>query len=576
MSSPLPPSVEQSSPFMPHHQQGGGPLADQQPDGPFPPNMFHMNHQGLGPHHDMHDMGMNHQNMNQQGMNHQGMNQGMNHHMNPQQHQQQGGMNHQMNQGMNPQQQPQQQGMGQNMMNQSGMNQMGQGLPSINSLKMNAQNDSHQMHHPQQQQQQQGNQYMFNQQQQFNQQQFMYNQQQAQRQGDFMFQHQGNSGSGGGIPPISQMLSPPDMPPRWSNSPLVDLPAMGGPGGMTADLTSNTMDSSLPSFSSFPDDNGEYDFNEDDLDDLNSEWNQHYQQFAFNKRKAQTTPKGAKRKRKLKAKDGDCNQVVSLDPVDITVPEGTDIATRFLLLERQLCEELRTLKFRWPVTYIYNPIDYAWGAHSEFVRKYLDCEKKVLFIGMNPGPFGMAQSGVPFGEVNLVRDWLDIHGEIVKPTREHPKKPILGFDCTRKEVSGARFWGFFKRFCGIPEVFFRHVFVHNLCPLLFMNDNGRNLTPPDLPIAERRQLNEICHRNLCQVVRLLNVQIIVGIGKYAQERAKYAMEEAGLGAQVRVESILHPSPANPSANKGWEESAIKQLEELGLLPFIRPDNHNIS
>ena len=109
-----------------------------------------------------------------------------------------------------------------------------------------------------------------------------------------------------------------------------------------------------------------------------------------------------------------------------------------------------------------------------------------------------------------------------------------------------------------------------------MNDNGRNLTPPDLPIAERRQLNEICHRNLCQVVRLLNIQIIVGIGKYAQERAKYAMEEAGLGAQVRVESILHPSPANPSANKGWEESAIRQLEELGLLAFIRPDNHTIS
>lgn len=193
--------------------------------------------------------------------------------------------------------------------------------------------------------------------------------------------------SGGGIPPISQMLSPPDMPPRWSNSPLVDLPSMGQ-GEV------NTLESSLPSFSSFPDDNGEYDFNEDDLDDLNSEWNQHYQQMAFSKRKAQTSPKGVKRKRKLKAKDGDSSQVVSLDPVDIVCPEGPDVASRFLVLERQLCEELRSLKFRWPVTYIYNPIDYAWGAHSEFVRKYLDSEKKVLFIGMNPGPFGMAQSGV--------------------------------------------------------------------------------------------------------------------------------------------------------------------------------------
>ena len=34
--------------------------------------------------------------------------------------------------------------------------------------------------------------------------------------------------------------------------------------------------------------------------------------------------------------------------------------------------------------------------------------KRVVFLGMNPGPFGMAQVGVPFGEVAAVRDWLRI------------------------------------------------------------------------------------------------------------------------------------------------------------------------
>ena len=69
---------------------------------------------------------------------------------------------------------------------------------------------------------------------------------------------------------------------------------------------------------------------------------------------------------------------------------------------------LRPLTFAAPVTHIYHPLDYAWGAHSEYVRKFGDSRKRVLFLGMNPGPFGMAQTGVPFGEIPAVRDWMGI------------------------------------------------------------------------------------------------------------------------------------------------------------------------
>ena len=34
--------------------------------------------------------------------------------------------------------------------------------------------------------------------------------------------------------------------------------------------------------------------------------------------------------------------------------------------------------------------------------------KEAVFLGMNPGLWGMAQTGVPFGTVSLVRDWMGI------------------------------------------------------------------------------------------------------------------------------------------------------------------------
>jgi len=42
---------------------------------------------------------------------------------------------------------------------------------------------------------------------------------------------------------------------------------------------------------------------------------------------------------------------------------------------------------------------------------------------MNPGPWGMAQTGVPFGEINAVKDWLGINAEVDKPQKQHPKRP---------------------------------------------------------------------------------------------------------------------------------------------------------
>lgn len=163
-------------------------------------------------------------------------------------------------------------------------------------------------------------------------------------------------------------------------------------------------------------------------------------------------------------------------------------------------------------------------------------------------------------------DWLKITGEVGHPPDEHPKRRITGLACTQSEVSGARFWGFFRKLCGEPTSFFRHCFVHNLCPLIFMSASGKNLTPPELPAGEREALLALCDTALCQVVQTLGISMVIGVGRVAEQRARRAFSAAGV--EVRVEGIMHPSPRNPQANKGWEDVARAKLSQLGVLSLL--------
>ena len=212
------------------------------------------------------------------------------------------------------------------------------------------------------------------------------------------------------------------------------------------------------------------------------------------------------------------------------------------------------------MTHIYNPLDYAWMAHSQYLELYGEAPKEVLFLGMNPGPWGMAQTGVPFGEVGAVRDWLKIDANIGRPEHEHPKRPVQGLDCTRSEVSGARLWGWARELFGTPQRFFSRFFIANYCPLAFLEESGRNRTPDKLPAAEREPLLKVCDRALRQTVENLQPKMVVGVGAFAEVRARSALDDI----DVAIGRILHPSPASPAANRGWAEQATRELRELGI------------
>jgi single-strand selective monofunctional uracil DNA glycosylase len=240
--------------------------------------------------------------------------------------------------------------------------------------------------------------------------------------------------------------------------------------------------------------------------------------------------------------------------------DNRSITNQIIRAARRLSTEAEGLKFSAPVTHIYNPLAYAWEPHAAYLRKFAASPKRCLFLGMNPGPFGMAQTGVPFGEISSVRNWLKIAGPVLRPDREHPKRPIQGFDCPRSEVSGQRLWGLFAERFDNAEEFFRDHLVVNYCPLVFIESSGRNRTPDKLLALEKAPLFAACDEHLRRVVALLKPEWLVGIGGFARQRAGEAFPKDG----PRIGGILHPSPASPAANRGWNAAATSQLRKLGV------------
>jgi single-strand selective monofunctional uracil DNA glycosylase len=256
-----------------------------------------------------------------------------------------------------------------------------------------------------------------------------------------------------------------------------------------------------------------------------------------------------------------CQHVSSLVQSDRQI-EPTRVSEALIAAARRLRAGTARLRFQPPVTHVYNPLVYAWKPHAAYLGKFGITRKRVIFLGMNPGPFGMAQTGVPFGEVAAVRDWLRIECVVGKPKREHSRRPISGLACHRSEVSGRRLWGLFAERFGTPARFFAEHLVVNYCPLAFLEASGSNRTPDKLPASERAALFAACDRHLRAVVACLQPEWLIGVGDFA---AKRAAEVFG-NTHLKLGRILHPSPASPAANRNWKELATRQLEALGVWP----------
>lgn len=233
---------------------------------------------------------------------------------------------------------------------------------------------------------------------------------------------------------------------------------------------------------------------------------------------------------------------------------------------KALLKGIQELDFLHEYSWVYNPLEYASSPRNTYLERFGSGPKRVLFLGMNPGPWGMAQTGVPFGEINAVRDWMMIEESVGRPPAEHPKRPIHGFSCKKSEVSGRRLWGLMQERFGSPEAFFADHFVMNYCPLVFMEESGKNRTPDKLPAGQRKQIEALCDAYTLETIKILKPAFLVGIGGYAEKKFQSIVKNFSeeLPWNPKISKILHPSPASPAANKGWPQAAESQMAVAGI------------
>lgn len=256
---------------------------------------------------------------------------------------------------------------------------------------------------------------------------------------------------------------------------------------------------------------------------------------------------------------------------DVRTP---DVVQRLLRAAHELRTACDTQTFAEPVTHVYNPLNYAWAPHEQYLRRFASGSRRVVWLGMNPGPFGMMQTGVPFGEVAAVRDWMGIVGDVQRPRKEHPKRTIEGFACARSEVSGRRVWSWAAERFGSADTFFAENFVLNYCPLVFLEASGRNFTPDKLPAREARALEAVCDAHLAACLRALSPKWVVGIGAFAKKRllTVIAGDKTLAAAGIQIAQVIHPSPASPIANRGWAAAVEAALLEQGVFAAFPLDS----
>ncbi len=248
----------------------------------------------------------------------------------------------------------------------------------------------------------------------------------------------------------------------------------------------------------------------------------------------------------------------------LAMPHNSPQTDALIAAARELSREVGALRFGAPVAFTYNPLDYARAGHEAYIRRFGGGRKDVLYLGMNPGPFGMAQTGVPFGEIPAVTLWMGLQAAIGQPPVTHPKRPVQGFCCPRSEVSGRRLWGLFADMYGSADNFFAHAYVANYCPLIWMGESGANITPDKLPREQAQDVDAACRRHLVRLIATLRPRLLVGIGGYALKQLEVAVAQLPDEARgdMLLGTILHPSPASPVANKHWPQRPREQVLDL--------------
>lgn len=205
--------------------------------------------------------------------------------------------------------------------------------------------------------------------------------------------------------------------------------------------------------------------------------------------------------------------------------------------------------------FIYNPLEYCLDPFIQYLEKGGE-KRDIVFLGMNPGPFGMMQNGIPFGASNFVNNYLNIEKDFDKQKieKEHPKYKIIGKNIERQEISGTKLWGLIQSFYPDSNTFLENQIVLNYLQLAILDkEKGKNITPDKLNKDVRTKIENICDNQLREILDILESKVLIGVGKYSYDSLLRVKKNE------KVIKINHPSPLNARYFKTWTEDTKKLL-----------------
>jgi single-strand selective monofunctional uracil DNA glycosylase len=220
---------------------------------------------------------------------------------------------------------------------------------------------------------------------------------------------------------------------------------------------------------------------------------------------------------------------------------------------------------------VLDPSRYGERWHAPFRRLYPPRARPLLVFGLNPGPYGMAQTGIPFTDLKRLAQGLPRLAAELARSGERLSLPGLApsslqpFLTRTFESSSVRVHRFLRLAHGSAERAFREVVFVNPCPLLFIDRAlGENRTPADLPRALRAGVDEARVEVVSVAVARLRARGAIVLGRDAAAALSVPLR-ARLGERAVVE-WEHPARAVPDI---WARGLLAALRRRGLLASSR-------
>ena len=213
-------------------------------------------------------------------------------------------------------------------------------------------------------------------------------------------------------------------------------------------------------------------------------------------------------------------------------------------------EELRSRLARTTGLGVWNPQLYGLPLYRRFATEHLPTSRgAIVALGLNPGKYGMSQTGIPFTDVTRAARV----GIAIEPPGLAPASLRPFLKSYRVERSSASVYNLLDALWGGPAEGWRRLWAVAPCGLLFLEPDGTNVTPADARLARRDDVRELRLRVIRESVEAARPRGVLLLG---QDVARVAADALG---DVETLVVDHPVARGPGRRgPAWWAGVVAQ------------------